>query len=141
NRRPLCAADSRAHCAENAHSSAATRRSRTAHDLYSAKICYRYHPRYGVRVELVRYLRSGSAAVVIVRLPDGLQLAVPEWMLRPEACELLRTEAKPCISAGALLELQGLINAQSSTLGCRNTGCAESATGGQDAQQRGSGQT
>jgi hypothetical protein len=54
------------------------------HHLYSAKICYRYHPCHGVVVQLVRYLRRGSAAVVIVRLPDGSQLAIPEWMLKPE---------------------------------------------------------
>ena len=32
---------------------------------------------------------------MIVKLPDGLQLAIPEWMLSPETCERLRTEALP----------------------------------------------
>ena len=92
--------------------SCAARHSRTAHDLYSAKICYRYHPRYGVAVQLVRYLRRGSSAVVIVRLPDNSQLAIPEWMLKPEACEELKLEAKPRISVSSLLDVRKLIGDQ-----------------------------
>jgi hypothetical protein len=80
--------------------------------LYAAKICYRYHPRYGVTVQLVRYLRRGSAAVVIVRLPDSSQLALPEWMLKPESCEELKIEAKPRISLSALLDMGKLIGIQ-----------------------------
>jgi len=112
------------------------RRFRTAHGLYSGKICYRYHPRHGVEVELIRYLRRGDAPIVIVKLPDGLQLAVPEWMLRAETCELLRTEAKPRVSLGALIELRELIDAQPSTGADDMRGCPESSTGGQDAQPR-----
>src|SRR5205823_1030193 len=115
--------------------SCGVRHSRTAHNLYSAKICYRYHPRYGATVQLVRYLRRGSAAVVIVRLPDSSQLAIPEWMLKPEACEELRVEAKPRVSAGALLDLCKLICARSSAVAGDSHGCAESGAGGQDAQQ------
>jgi hypothetical protein len=77
--------------------------------LYSASICYRYHPRYGVAVQLIRYLRRGSAAVVIVRLPDSSQLTIPEWMLKPDACEELKIEAKSRISMGALLELRKFV--------------------------------
>jgi hypothetical protein len=111
------------------------RRSRTAHDLYSAKICYRYHPRYGIAVQLVSYLRRGSAPVVIVRLPDNSQLALPEWMLRPEICEELKIEAKPRISMRALLELCRLAGDQPLAVAVDSRGCAKSATGGQDAQQ------
>ena len=111
------------------------RRSRTAHDLYSAKICYRYHPRYGVTVQLVRYLRRGGAAVVIVRLPDGSQLAIPEWMLKPESCEELKIEAKARISVSALLDLSKLVGAQFAAVAENSQSCAESATGGRDAQQ------
>ena len=71
----------------------------TAHSLYPAKICYRYHPCHGVEVERIRYLRrGGDAPIVIVRLPDGLQLAIPEWMLSSDICERLQTEARPRIS-------------------------------------------
>ena len=113
------------------------RRSHTTHNLYPAKICYRYHPRYGVTVELVRYLRHGSTAVAIVKLPEGVQQALPEWMLKPEACEVLRTETKPRIAIRALLDLQELMMIQSPTLGPSNTDCAESGSGGQDAQEGG----
>jgi hypothetical protein len=116
-------------------------RSRTAHHLYSAKIWYRYHPRYGVAVQLVRYLRHGSAAVVIVRLPDSSQLAISEWMLKPEACEELRVEAKPRISVRALLDVCKLIGSQTSASADNLRSCAECATGGRDAQQGESGHT
>jgi hypothetical protein len=103
--------------------------------LYSAKICYRYHPRYGTTVQVVRYLRRGSAAVVVVRLPDGSQLATPEWMLKPEACEELKVEAKPRISVSALLDICQLIGAHVSAVADNSHTCAESAAGRRDAQQ------
>ena len=109
----------------------------TAHSLYPAKICYRYHPCHGVEVERIRYLRrGGDAAIVIVRLPHGLQLAIPEWMLSPEICERLRTEAGPRISLDALIELRTLIDAQLSVVAGDRRDCAESSAGGQDAQPR-----
>jgi hypothetical protein len=111
------------------------RHSRTAHDLYSAKICYRYHPRYGATVQLVRYLRRGSSAVVIARLPDSSQLAIPEWMIKPETCDGLKLEAKPRIALSSLLNVRQLIG------GYDSPGCAECASGGQDAQQGESGDT
>src|SRR5215813_4367160 len=109
----------------------------TAHSLYPAKICYRYHPCHGVEVERIRYLRrGGDAPIVIVRLPDGLQLAIPEWMLSPEICERLRTEARPGISLDALIELRTLIDGRLPMVAGDRRGCAESSAGGQDAQPR-----
>jgi hypothetical protein len=78
---------------------------------------------------------------VIVRLPDGSQLAIPEWMLKPEACDELKVEAKPHISVSALLDVSKLIGAQASAVAGNSHTCAESATGGRDAQQRESGDT
>jgi len=115
------------------------RHSRNAHDLYSGKICYRYHPRYGLAVQLIRYLRRGIAAVVIVRLPDGSQVAVPEWMLKPEVCEGLIVEAKPRISLSALVDVCKLTRTQGSAVADNSHSCAESRTGGRDAQQGESG--
>jgi hypothetical protein len=115
------------------------RRHHGAHNFGSAKICYRYHPRYGAEVELVRYLRRGSAAVVVVRLPDGPQVAIPEWMLDSEACERLTIEAKPRISLGSLLDLRLLIDTQPSPTADPTSDRAESARGGQDAKPRESG--
>jgi hypothetical protein len=114
----------------------------TAHSLYPAKICYHYHPCHGVEVEPIRYLRRGGGApIVIVRLPDGLQLAIPEWMLSSEICERLRTEARPRISLDALIELRTLTDAQHSMVAGDRRGCAESSAGGQDAQPREAGRT
>jgi len=114
----------------------------TAHSLYPAKICYRYHPCHGVEVEQIRYLRrGGDAPIAIVRLPDGLRLAIPEWMLSSEICERLRTEARPRISLDALIELRTLTDAQHSMVAGDRRGCAESSAGGQDAQPREAGRT
>ena len=88
-----------------------------------------------MEVELLRYLRRGSAAVVIVRLPDGLQLAIAEWMLNRETCERLKQESEPRITVSALVELQRLIRGQP-RLTPNIASCAQSPGGGQDAQQR-----
>jgi hypothetical protein len=72
---------------------------------------------------------SSQHGELIVRLPDGSQLAIPEWMLKPETCEDLKLEAKPRISVSSLLNVRKLIG------GDEAHGCAESASGGQDAQQ------
>jgi hypothetical protein len=60
-------------------------------------------------------------AAVALRSPScnclmGSQLAIPEWMLQPEACAELKLEAKAHISVGALLEVRKLIGAQSSAV-------------------------
>ncbi len=107
-----------------------------AHNFVSAKICYRYHPRYRAEVELVRYLRRGSAAIVVVRLPDGPEVAIPEWMLDSEACERLTIETKPRISLGSLLDLRLLIDTQPSLTADPTWDRAESERGGQDAKPR-----
>ena len=111
------------------------RRFRNAHDSCSAKICYRYHPQHGVEVELVRYLRPDTAAVLIVRLPDGSQLAIAEWMLSPEICEQLPLEPEPRIKLSALVDLRRLIDSQSQTTPSP-TSCGQSARGGQDDAQQ-----
>ena len=33
---------------------------------------------------MIRHLRRTESAVLIVRLPSGAQVALPEWMLTPE---------------------------------------------------------
>ena len=62
-------------------------------------------------------------------------------MLKPEACEELKVEAKPRISVSALLDVCKLIGAQASAVADSSESCAESATGGRDAQQGESGHT
>jgi hypothetical protein len=56
-------------------------------------------------------------------------------MLKPEACEELEIEAKPRISMSALLDLCKLIGAQPSAVAFNSHFCAESPTGGRDAQR------
>jgi hypothetical protein len=76
---------------------------------------------------------------VIVQLPDDSQLAIPGWMLKPEACTVLKIEARPRISLSSLLDLCRLIEGQPSAAGGNSHPCAESPTGGRDAQQGESG--
>jgi hypothetical protein len=45
-----------------------------------------------------------------VALPDGLQIAIPEWMLDPVYCSSLSFESIPRISVNALLELRVLVD-------------------------------
>jgi len=113
------------------------RHPRTTHDLHPTKICYPCHPFYGVEVEVVRHLRRTESTVLVVRLPTGTQIALPKWMLTPELCDRLSYEDRPRIDITALLELRWLIDAQRVDLGFENLGCAESASGGQDAEQQG----
>ena len=108
----------------------------TTHDLLLRKICYRFHPLYGAEVEVIRYLRKSASVILIVKVPGGLQIAVPEWMLIPQTCDQLKIEDKPRISVGALMDLRRLIDAQSFQNAPKDRSCAESPTGGKDAQQR-----
>ena len=72
----------------------------------------------------------------MVKLPDGLQLAVPEWMLSPLVCEQLKEESEPRIAIAALQELRQLIDIQPLFVSLRKTRCsAESPSGGPYAQQ------
>jgi hypothetical protein len=57
-------------------------------------------------------------------------------MLNPQVCDQLKSEDKPRISVGALMDLRRLIDAQSFPNAPKDRSCAESPTGGKDAQQR-----
>jgi hypothetical protein len=109
---------------------------RTTHDSYSAKIYYRFHPFYGTEVEVIRHLRRSEPAILILKLPGGAQLAVPEWMLLPQVCDRLVIETEPRISIDALIDLRALVDAQRLKNTSAEDCCAESPLGGQDAQQR-----
>ena len=110
--------------------------SHTTHDSHSTKICYRFHPFYGVDVEVIRYLRKTTSAILIIKLPGGTQIAVPEWMLIPQVCDRLTVEDKPRISIDALNDLRRLINAQSINSSLKTPGRAEFPAGGQDGQRQ-----
>jgi hypothetical protein len=50
---------------------------------------------------------------VIIKLKDGLQVAIPRWMLDSADCASIRDELKPRVSIRALLVLRELIDGQS----------------------------
>jgi hypothetical protein len=104
--------------------------------LRTAKIWYRCHPFYGVEIEVVRYLRRTESEVLIVRLPAGSLIAVPDWMLNSQVCERFTNEAEPRISIDALFDLRRLIDAHRVGKTPAARSCAESPSGGKDAQER-----
>ena len=59
-------------------------------------------------MKVVRALRSFLDEIDIVQLPDGLQIAVPRWMLDPVFCSQLPQEAKPRVAVTALFRLAEL---------------------------------
>ena len=74
--------------------------------------------------------------ILVIKLPGGSQIAIPEWMLIPQVCDRLTDEEEPRISIEALIDLRRLIDAQSRKKAPETRSCAESPSGGQDAQQR-----
>jgi hypothetical protein len=64
----------------------------------------------GQEVEVVRTIRHGIDPSVIVRVGDGIQIAVPCWMLDAHVCAALMEEASPRVSIAALLALADLID-------------------------------
>ena len=108
----------------------------TTHDPQPTKICYSFHPSHDVEVEVIRCLRKSESVILIVRLPGGSQIAIPEWMLDPRICDQLISEDTPRISIDALMDLRRLIDAQSLSDMAVPRRRAESPTGGKDAQQR-----
>jgi len=110
--------------------------SHTAHDLHSTRICYQCHPFCGVEVEIVRHLRRIDSVILIIRLPGGAQIAIPDWMLSPQVCDRFTNEAEPRVSIDALFDLRRLIDAHHLGKASKDHGCAESPLGGKNAQQR-----
>ena len=84
----------------------------TAHQSLNARICYSHHPFYGQTVEVVRWLRRQTSDSLVIKLPEGLQIAVPSWMLDPVACSEIRDATEPIISFEALTALRQLLDAQ-----------------------------
>ena len=78
----------------------------TVHELHPTKICYRCHSFYGVEVEAIRHLRRTESTILIVKLPGGVQVAVPDWMLNPKVCDQFTNEAEPRVSIDALFGLR-----------------------------------
>lgn len=66
---------------------------------------------------MVRTRRRGPDAIDIVQRPDGLQIAVPRWMLDPLACQQFPQEAKPRVALRALLRLAELVRTRDLPVG------------------------
>lgn len=54
-------------------------------------------------------MRRETEPCTVVRLPDGLQIAVPSWMLDPGQCEGIRDAESPVIAIEALRGLAELV--------------------------------
>ena len=54
---------------------------------------------------MVRALRRFDEESFVVKLPEGLQIAVPAWMLDPVFCGQLPQRDHPVVALEALLEL------------------------------------
>ena len=85
---------------------------------------------------MIRHLRRTESAILIIRLPGGVQVAVPDWMLDPQVCDRFTSEAEPRVSLDALFELRRLIDTHRLGETPKDDGCAESPSGGKNAQQR-----
>jgi len=58
---------------------------------------------------VVRALRRFDEQSFVVKLPEGLQIAVPAWMFDPVFCSQLQQRDQPSIALEALLDLAQLI--------------------------------
>ena len=83
----------------------------TAHHSRLTRVCYQHHPLHGQQVEVVRAIRHGIEPSVIVRLGDGLQIAMPRWMLDLHRCAALKEETSPRVSIHALVALSAISEA------------------------------
>lgn len=81
----------------------------TAHPASITEIYYPHHPFFGQTVEILRWLRRQTSDSVVIKLPDGLQIAIPAWMLDPLACRQVRQAPKPHLSVDALVALRDLL--------------------------------
>jgi len=81
----------------------------TTHLSSIFQVCYPYHPFFGQTVKLVRRIRRQTSDSVIIELPDGLEIAIPFWMLDPLACNEVKDADAPSVSTNALLALDELL--------------------------------
>src|SRR5713226_7681410 len=61
----------------------------TTHHSSIVRICYHHNPFFGQTGEIIRWLRRQPSESLVIKLQDGLELAIPAWMLDPLACSLV----------------------------------------------------
>ena len=107
-----------------------------AHHSSIVRICYHHHPFFGQTVEIVRWLRRQTTESLIVKLPEGLELAIPAWMLDPVACNLVCDAPAPRLTVEALLALRDLLDRQPLLhTAIPTTPCVSPPEGARDAQE------
>ena len=107
------------------------------HKLSLARIEYPHHPFCGTEVEVVRTLRRTGQAIDVVLLPDGMQIAVPRWMLDPIRCSQLSHEPRPRVALGALLRLAEIAQGGRLSMDAGTPGCETStSTKGQNVSSK-----
>ena len=108
----------------------------TAHQSSIVRICYHHHPFCGQTVEIIRWLRRQTSESLIIRLQDGLELAIPSWMLDPLACSLVHDAPTPRLPVEALLALRALLDRQPLLHAVvPATPCVSQPEGARDAQE------
>src|SRR5262249_27097494 len=86
-------------------------RQHTAHThQFQITVHYRFHPRYGERLGVVRTTGFRDERVYVIEQNDGTLTLLPTWMADP-AAEELRVVQVPRISREALIELRHIVDA------------------------------
>src|SRR5262249_26725095 len=108
----------------------------TAHHSSIGRICYQHHPFCGQTVEIIRWLRRQTSESLVIKLPDGLELAIPAWMLDPVACSRVHDAPAPRLTVEALLALRALLDRQPLLhTALPATPCVSPPEGARDAQE------
>jgi hypothetical protein len=109
---------------------------RNAHQLSLGRIHYRHHPFFGQEVEILHPFPALSSTHWIVRLQEGLRIAVPTWMLDAIFCDQLKEEASPRVAVFALLSLSDLLDHQELLSKAESCSSSHQMKGGSDATER-----
>ena len=108
----------------------------TTHHSSIVRICYHHHPFFGQTVEIIRWLRRQTSDSLVIKLQDGLELALPSWMLDPVACSLMHDAPAPRLTMETLLALRALLDRQPLLpAALPATPCVSQPEGARDAQE------
>ena len=114
----------------------------TAHHSSIVRICYHHHPFFGQTVDIIRWLRRQTSESLVIKLQDGLELAIPSWMLDPLACSHVHDAPAPRLTIEALLALRDLLDRQPLLhAAVPATPCVSQPEGARDAQESSSAPT
>jgi hypothetical protein len=107
-----------------------------AHHSSRVHLCYPHHPFFEQTGELIRWLRRQTSESLGIKLRDGLELAIPAWLLDPLACGRVHDAPAPCLTVEALLALRDLLDRQPLLHAVPPaTPCVSQPEGARDAQE------